>query len=57
MGYKVYSDSYLMTLTKVQIIELLRIAEHNYFVTQEALNNSVKYVMELAEKYDKEFKK
>lgn len=31
MGYKAYSDSYLMSLTKEQIIELLRVAEHNFF--------------------------
>ena len=52
MGYKAYSDSYLMSLTKAQIIELLRIAEHNFFATEEALNNSVKAGMEIAEKYD-----
>lgn len=53
MGYKAYSDSYLMSLTKAQIIELLRIAEHNFFSTEEALNNSTKAGMEIAEKFDK----
>lgn len=53
MGYKAYSDGYLMSLTKVQIIELLRVAEHNFFATEEALNNSAKAGMEIAEKYDK----
>lgn len=53
MGYKAYSDSYLMSLTKAQIVELLRIAEHNFFATEEALNNSAKAGMEIAEKYDK----
>jgi len=53
VGYKSYSDSYLMSLTKAQIIELLRVAEHNFFVTEEALNNSAKAGMEIAEKYDK----
>lgn len=52
MGYKAYSDSYLMSLTKAQIIELLRIAEHNFFATEEALNNSAKVGTEIAEKYD-----
>lgn len=52
MGYKAYSDSYLMSLTKAQIIELLRVAEHNFFATEEALNNSVKAGMEIAKKYD-----
>lgn len=53
MGYKAYSDSYLMSLTKAEIIELLRVAEHNFFATEEALNNSAKAGMEIAEKYDK----
>ena len=53
MGYKAYSDSYLMSLTKAQIIELLRVAEHNFFATEEALNNSIKAGMEIAEKYDR----
>lgn len=53
MGYKSYSDSYLMSLTKAQIIELLRVAEHNFFVTEEALNNSAKAGMEIAEKFEK----
>ena len=49
MGYKVYSDSYLMSLTKAQIIELLRVAEYNFFATEEALNSSAKAGMEIAE--------
>lgn len=53
MGYKSYSDSHLMSLTKEQIIELLRTAEHNFFATEEALNNSVKTGTEIAEKFDK----
>lgn len=52
MGYKAYNDSYLMSLTKSQIIEQLRVAEHNFFATEEALNNSVKAGMEIAKKYD-----
>lgn len=52
MGYKVYSDSYLMSLTKAEIIELLRVAEHNFFAMEEGLNNSAKAGMEIAEKYD-----
>lgn len=51
--YKAYSDSYLMSLTKDQIIELLRVAEHNFFATEEALNNSAKAGIEIAEKFDK----
>lgn len=53
MGYKSYSDSYLMSLTKAQIIELLRVAEHNFYATEEALNNSAKAGMEIAEKFDR----
>lgn len=53
MGYKAYSDSYLMSLTKAEIIELLRVAEHNFFVTEEALNNSAKAGMEIAENFNK----
>lgn len=53
MGYKAYSDSYLMSLTKAQIIELLRVAEHNFFATEEALNNSAKAGMKIAERYDR----
>ena len=53
MGYKAYSDSYLMSLTKDEIIELLRVVEHNFFATEEALNNSAKAGMEIAEKYDR----
>lgn len=53
MGYEVYSDSYLMSLTKEQIIELLRVTEHNFFTTEEALNNSTKAGMEIANKFDK----
>lgn len=53
MGYRAYSDSSLMSLTKAQIIELLRVAEHNFFATEEGLNNSAKAGMEIAEKYDK----
>lgn len=49
MGYKAYSDNYLMSLTKPQIIELLRTAEHNFFATEEALNNSAEYGRKLAE--------
>lgn len=50
--YKPYSDSHLMSLTRVEIIELLRTAEHNFFAMEEALNNSAKAGMEIAEKYD-----
>ena len=53
MGYKAYSDGYLMSLTKTEIIELLRTAEHNFFATEEALNNSAKAGMEIAEKFEK----
>lgn len=48
MGYKVYSDSYLMKLPKRKIIELLRVAEHNYFATDEALDNSARAGQKIA---------
>lgn len=53
MLYKSYSDSYLMSLTKSQIIEILRVAEHNFFATEEALKNSAKSGQEYAKKFDK----
>lgn len=53
MGYKAYSGNYLMSLTKPQIIEVLRTVEHNFFAKEEALNNSAKAGMEIAEKYDR----
>lgn len=53
MRYKAYSDSYLMSLTKPQIIELLRVTEHNFFATEEALNISAKAEIKIAEKFDK----
>ena len=52
-GYRQYSDSTLMSLPKRKIIELLRVAEYNYFVTDEALENSANAGMELAEKLDR----
>ena len=39
-GYKVLSDSTLMSLSKKKLIELLRVAEHNFFVTDKALDTS-----------------
>lgn len=49
LGYKVLSDSYLMSLNKKEIIEKLRAAEHNFFATDEALDNSVEAGKKLAE--------
>ena len=49
-GYKSHSDSYLMSLKKKDIIAELRAAEHNFFVTDEALDNAV----EAGKKYGKE---
>lgn len=36
--YKPYSDSTLLNMTKKELIEQLRIAEHNYFAAEESLN-------------------
>lgn len=49
MGYKPKSDSYLMSLTKAQIIEELRVAEHNFFAMEEGLNNSANAAMAIYE--------
>lgn len=35
--YKPLSDSTLMSMTKRQIIEILRMTEHNFFAAEEAL--------------------
>ena len=43
MAYKVYSTNYLMKLTKAEIIDILRTAEHNYIATEEALTRSADY--------------
>lgn len=48
-GYKVYSDSTLMRLPKRTIIELLRIAEYNFFETDKALDNSVQTAQKMAQ--------
>ena len=41
MPYKEYKTSYLMKLTKSELIGLLRTAVHNYLAIEESLNNSV----------------
>lgn len=38
-----YSDSYLMSMTKKQLIEQIRILEHNIDVVQEQSNNQYKH--------------
>lgn len=47
--YKQKSDSYLMKMTKTEIISELRVAEHNFFAMEEALDNSAKAGMKNAE--------
>ena len=42
--YKPYSDSTLMSMSKKELIEQLRVAEHNYFVTKEAINQQAENV-------------
>ena len=42
--YKLYSDSTLMSMNKKELIEQLRVAEHNYFVTREAINQQAENV-------------
>ena len=41
-----YSDSYLMSMTKKQLIEQIRILEHNIDVIQEQCDNQYKLLME-----------
>lgn len=42
--YKPLSDSTLMGMTKKQIIEQLRIAEHNFFAAEETLAQQIENV-------------
>lgn len=42
--YKSYSDSYLMSMTKAQIIDCLRTAEHNFFATEQSFNQQMENV-------------
>ena len=42
-----YSDSYLMSMTKKQLIEQIRILEHNIDVVQEQSDNQYKLLMEI----------
>lgn len=42
--YKPYSNSTLMSMNKKELIEQLRVAEHNYFVTEETINQQAKNV-------------
>lgn len=53
MGYKIYKDSYLKSLTKDELISLLRTAEHNYLATEEALQSSSAYGKQLAEEVNR----
>lgn len=41
MGYKELSDSYLLSMTKKQIIEQLRCAEYNFRATEETLKQQI----------------
>lgn len=42
-----YSDSYLMSMTKKQLIEHIRILEHNIDVIQEQSDNQYKLLLRL----------
>lgn len=48
--YKPLADSTLMNMTKKEIIEHLRVAEHNYNVVEETLNQQAKNFIILEEK-------
>lgn len=43
VAYKELSDSYLMSMTKRQIIERLRMAEHNFQTIEEAVHQQYDY--------------
>lgn len=45
-----YSESSLMALTKVELIEHIRILEHNINVQEEQIENQKKYMEELQRK-------
>lgn len=49
--YKPYSESYLMSMSKKELIEIIRILEHNCKVKEEC--NDRQYTM-LCESFDKE---
>lgn len=42
MGYKSYSDSTLRSMTKDDLIRLVRMLEHNWQGAEESLNNQAK---------------
>ena len=42
-----YSDSYLMSMTKKQLIEFIRILEHNIDVLQEQSDNQCKLLSQI----------
>lgn len=44
-----YSDSYLMSLTKKQLIEHIRILEHNIDVTQEQSDNQYRLLSKVSD--------
>ncbi|WP_298653033.1 hypothetical protein [uncultured Eubacterium sp.] len=53
-GYKAKSDSYLMKMTKAEIIEELRTAEHNFFATEEAFHNATESAKKTCDNLEKE---
>lgn len=55
-GYKAKSDSYLMEMTKTEIIEELRTAEHNFFATEEAFHNATESAKKICDEYEDEIK-
>lgn len=55
-GYKAKSDSYLMKMTKAEIIGELRTAEHNFFVTEEVFHNATESAKKICGEYEDEIK-
>ena len=54
--YKAKSNSYLMSMTKVEIIAELRTAEHNFFATEEAYHNATESAKKICGEYEDEIK-
>ncbi len=55
-GYKAKSDSYLMKMTKAEIIEELRTAEHNFFAMEEAFHNATESAKKICGEYEDKIK-
>lgn len=55
MHKRPYSDNYLMSMPRKELIDHIRDIEHNYAVLYEFYQNSIKYGEELQAKLRREF--